>query len=81
MLENVFLFQLYLTTSKGKGEAAEISIPITIATVPYRTQSWQGPDIHYGESYLFSLVNFIYCWCGYFFQKESLKHDNKVFCF
>ena len=51
------LFQLYLTTQKGKGDAAEISLPVTIATIPYRTENTQDSEIHYGEI----MGNIVHC--------------------
>lgn len=48
---------MYLETSKSKTEAAEINLPITIATVPFRINSGSMPEIHYGKNYKQPYVN------------------------
>ncbi|RUS88856.1 hypothetical protein EGW08_003401 [Elysia chlorotica] len=47
LVQIYYTLKLYMETSKGKGDSAEINFPITIATVPYRLPNSPSPDIHY----------------------------------
>ncbi|XP_005101395.2 uncharacterized protein LOC101860258 [Aplysia californica] len=47
LVQIYYTLKLYLETSKGKGDAAEINMPITIATVPFRIPNAPPPDILY----------------------------------
>ncbi|KAH9499896.1 Arrestin domain-containing protein 3 [Bulinus truncatus] len=47
LIQIYYTLKIYLETSKGKGDTAEISMPITIATVPYRAPKNTMPEIHY----------------------------------
>ncbi|CAL1542949.1 unnamed protein product, partial [Lymnaea stagnalis] len=53
LVQIYYTLKLYLETSKGKGDAAEISLPITIATVPFRAPNGPMPEIHYGKIHYF----------------------------
>ncbi|KAK0069753.1 arrestin domain-containing protein 3 [Biomphalaria pfeifferi] len=47
VIQIFYTLKIYLETSKGKGDIAEISMPITIGTVPCLAANNTMPEIHY----------------------------------